>query len=92
MKKIGGLNINSSYLFPMVLIVAMTLVTAPAIHARNSLHRSHSLRKLGFIIAQGGDEVGWSKTIEASQISDADALGHQEADLLDYRPIQILKN
>ena len=23
---------------------------------------------------------------------DADALGHQEADLLDYRPIQILKN
>jgi len=80
MRKIDGLNRKGGYLFPIVFIGILMLAFSSAIHAGNSLQSSDTLRILSFNILYGGDEVDFSKTIEAIRLVDADIVGLQEAE------------
>jgi len=71
---------NDSYLFPLVLIGILTIGCASATHTKNSVKSTDTLRILSFNILYGGDEVDFSKTIEAIRLSDADIVGLQEAE------------
>ena len=80
MQKIGGFFRNSIYLSLLVIIEISTIACAPAIHSQNSAKSTDTLRILSFNILYGGDEVDFSKTIEAIRLTDADIVGLQEAE------------
>jgi len=73
-------NENKFYLFRFYLIGILTITFGSELHAANSTPRTDTLRLLSFNILYGGDEVDFSKTIEAIRISDADIVGLQEAE------------
>ncbi len=80
MQKIDSLNIKGGYLLPIGIIGILILAFSPEIHAGNSLQSSDTLRILSFNILYGGDDVDFSKTIEAIRLADADIVGLQEAE------------
>ena len=71
---------NSNFWLPQLFIFLSIVGCKPAHLAEKSSNRLDTLRILSFNILYGGDEVDFSKTIEAIRLADADIVGLQEAE------------
>lgn len=72
---------NFSKLFLSHLLISLTIIACKPAHlAELSSNRIDTIRVLSFNILYGGDEVDFSKTIEAIRLADADIVGLQEAE------------
>jgi endonuclease/exonuclease/phosphatase family metal-dependent hydrolase len=72
---------NYSLLWLPHLLIFLTIIGCKPSHiVEKSSDRLDTLRILSFNILYGGDEVDFSKTIEAIRLADADIVGLQEAE------------